>query len=74
MLGAEKSFQTKSTKLHLKDRLDTPLSHVRILLYLKKVIGLVQTGLEDQACIGRLLIELSGYVEQTSGFGCHQDG
>ena len=39
----------------------------------KKVIGLGQTGLEDQVSIGWVLMELTGYVEQTSGLGCHQD-
>ena len=42
---------------------------LRILSYLTKVIYLEQTGLEDQAFIRWLLMELNGYVEQISGLG-----
>ena len=73
MLGTKKSFQTKFSELHQKYGMHIP-SHVKILLYLKKVIGLEQTGLDGQAFTGWLLMGLSGSVQQTSGLGYHLDG
>ena len=49
-------------------------SHVKMLSYLKKVIGLQQTGRDHQAFTGWFLMELSGYVEQSSSLGYHLDG
>ena len=65
----QKIIPNKIYQIALKIWAGDPVSHVKILSYLNKVIGPEQNGLKGQEFIAWFLMELSGYVAQTSGLG-----